>query len=690
MSRSLSSQRPRRLAVDIGGTFTDFALDDGTRRYSRKRLTTPDRPEESFLAGVQEILAEAGLHISELDTLIHGTTLVTNAVIERRGVPTALITTKGHRDVLEIANEGRFDQYDLMLQRPAPLIPRDLRFRIEERLDATGAVRQPLDEGALEALLPSLEGVRSVAIAFLHAYANPVHELQAAKVLSRLRPDLDITLSHDVCPEIREYERISTTAINAYVKPLVDGYLRRLEDGLAQLGFSGAFYLITSAGGLALPDIARRYPVRLIESGPAGGAIFAAEVARSQNLPNVLAFDMGGTTAKLCIIENGQPHMAQSFEVDRTARFLKGSGFPLRIPAVELVEIGAGGCSLASVDDLGRITVGPRSASAVPGPASYGQGGDKATVTDADVVLGLIDPAAFAGGQIPLDVNAAHAAIDRDIGQAAGLETPASAHGIYEIVCENMASAARVHASERGVDLRNSTMIAFGGAAPLHAVRVAQKIGVKRIVIPADASVGSAVGFLATPVSYDLARSVLLKLDGLDTAMLQAALDGLAKDGKAVVDQAAPGEEAAVTSQLRCRYTGQGHEIAIAEDGPLGPAALRARFEEAYIAHYGRIIGGAGIEIVGLSVNVSTRPIPCSPVPQGEQGVHSGPALTAIYDPQQQQPIQVPRYLRSAIGSLRIVGPALIGEAGTTSFVPHGFTLHQDADGVLVIEENAE
>ena len=394
-----------RLAVDIGGTFTDIVLDVGRDRRTRKVLTTPARPEQAVLDGMRLILADAGAHISDVDVFIHGTTLATNAIIERRGAKTALIATEGFRDVLDIGTESRYDQYDLAIDKPKPLVPRSLRFTVPERVDAHGSVRLPLDEAAVRALVPKLraQNVESIAFAFIHAYANPAHEQRAASILQAEMRDIRVTLSSAVCPEIREYERTSTAVANAYVQPLIDGYLGRMAEALQVQQFRGAIYLVTSGGGVTSIETARRFPVRLLESGPAGGAIFASQIAASLGESKVLSFDMGGTTAKICLIEKYQPETSRVFEVDRAARFLKGSGLPVRIPVIEMVEIGAGGGSIARVDTLKRVTVGPESASSEPGPACYGRGGVHPTVTDADVALGKIDPDAFAGGTMKLD-----------------------------------------------------------------------------------------------------------------------------------------------------------------------------------------------------------------------------------------------------------------------------------------------
>src|SRR5438270_119425 len=553
-----------RMAVDIGGTFTDIVLDRGSERITRKVLTTP-RPEEGVLGGARLVLGDAGLHFSDIDVFIHGTTLATNAIIERRGARTALIATDGFRDTIEIANESRYDQYDLTIEKPQPLVPRSLRFTVPERVDVHGKVRLALDETAVAAQVARLKdnGIEAVAICFMHSYVNPAHEERTAEILKKAMPGLSVTLSSKVCPEIREYERTSTAVANAYVQPLMDGYLARMDDALRIEQFRGAIYLVTSGGGLTSIDTARKFPVRLVESGPAGGAIFAAQVAARASEKKVLSFDMGGTTAKICLIENFEPNSARVYEVDRAARFLKGSGLPLRIPVIEMVEIGAGGGSIAKVDALKRVTVGPESAGSEPGPASYRRGGTLPTVTDADVALGMIDPAGFAGGTISLNPDLARAALAAAVGDPLGLSPETAAYAVHEMVCENMASAARVHAVERGEVANDHTLIAFGGAAPLHAARVAEKLGLARVVVPPNAGVGSAVGFLVAPISYELVKSRHMRLDNFDFAGASALLAEMSRDARALVEPGARGAPVTERRLVYMRYVGQGHEITV-------------------------------------------------------------------------------------------------------------------------------
>ncbi|MGC8475095.1 MAG: hydantoinase/oxoprolinase family protein, partial [Acetobacteraceae bacterium] len=464
-----------RLAVDIGGTFTDLALETAAGTlHTAKLLTTPEAPERAVLEGLARITEAAGVAPGAIGLVIHGTTLATNAIIERKGARTALLTTEGFRDVLAMGNESRYDQYDLDIVLPEPLVPRHLRLPVPERLDNEGKVLRPLDEAALGGAIATLraEAVEAVAVGYLHGFVNPVHERRTAEILAEALPGVPVSLASEVSPEMREWERFSTTVANAYVQPLMARYLRRLEAGLRARGVTAPLFLMLSGGGLATLETACRFPIRLVESGPAGGAIFAAGIARAAGLEQVVSFDMGGTTAKICLIDRGAPQTARSFEVARVGRFRKGSGLPLRIPVIEMVEIGAGGGSLARVDAMGRIAVGPDSAGADPGPACYGRGGTRPAVTDANLLLGRYEAERFAGGSLRLDIAAARAALAGAVGEPLGLSPELAALGVVEMVDENMANAARVHAVEAGADLAGRSLIAFGGGGPVHAARI--------------------------------------------------------------------------------------------------------------------------------------------------------------------------------------------------------------------------
>jgi N-methylhydantoinase A len=686
-----------RLSVDIGGTFTDVVLEAGEARWTTKVLTTPRAPEEAVLAGTRLMLAEAGLGFADLSVFVHGTTLATNALIERKGARTALIATEGFRDVVQIGDEGRYDQYDLQIEKPVPLVPRRLRFTVPERVDVGGGVRLALDEAAVRAVAVALReaGIEAVAVALLHAYVNGAHERRIAEILAEECPGLWVTLSSEVAPEIREYERTSTAIANAYVQPMMAGYLGRLRDAFATEGASAPIHLMTSGGSLASLETARRFPIRLVESGPAGGAILAARIAAERGESRILSFDMGGTTAKICMIENYQPLKSRSFEVDRQARFLKGSGLPVRIPVIEMIEIGAGGGSIARVDALKRITVGPDSASSEPGPACYGRGGTNPTVTDADLVLGRIDPARFAGGRIALSPEASAAALDGAVGGKLGLGTATSAYGVVEIVDENMANAARVHAVERGLIVADHVLVAFGGAAPLHAARLAEKLGIDRVIVPADAGVGSAIGFLRAPAAYELVRSRYMRLDAFDPEAANALLDTMSAEAEALTRSAAGDRPLTTARQAFMRYLGQGHEIAV----PLPSGALtadhaeglRAEFERRYRTLFQRHIPGAVIEILSWAIASGTVEAEPAILPGVARGTAPAPIGTRdLIAGGDAAPITVPVYDRAAFApGAAIAGPAIVVEAGTSTFVSALFNASLDAGGALVLDRRS-
>jgi len=683
-----------RIGIDIGGTFTDFALERDDERFTLKKLTTHQSPETCVLEGLDEILNTADASPDDVGLLIHGTTLATNALIERKGARTALVTTDGFRDILEIRAEDRYEQYDLAIEMPAPLVPRRLRFPIPERIDAHGGVRMDLSERALTDVAHRLEAeqVEAIAVGFLHSYAYPDHELRAGELLRRLLPAIPVSLSCEVSPEMREYERFSTTVANAYVQPLISGYLDRLEDGLQASGFRCPLFLMLSSGGITTVETAKRFPVRLVESGPAGGAAFSAHIARELDLERVLSFDMGGTTAKLCLVDAGAAKTSRSFEVARIGRFKKGSGLPLRIPVVDMVEIGAGGGSLCRVDDLGRIAVGPESAGSDPGPACYGRGGRGATVTDADVVLGRIDPDAFAGGTMRLDEPAAESSLRAFIGDALDLDARHAAIGVCEMIEETMASAARVHVIEEGADISGRVMIAFGGAAPLHAVTMADKLGIDRILIPCGAGVGSAIGFLRAPIAYEVIRSARVMLDAFQSQTVADLLETSEAEARAIVMAAIPANRVHVTRTVSMRYEGQGHELEVPlpEGDPTrhGYAqALKVAFENAYRAVYQRLVPEGTPECLSFSVRVEAppalpgrttetvlsherrpRPIGTRPLVDTVTGVRRA----------------VPVFMRHALrpGDL-LEGPAIVSEAETTIIVSGRFQALVMADGTI-------
>ena len=685
-----------RLAIDIGGTFTDFAIEAGDQRHSVKVLTTPRAPEEGVLGGIEQILTQAKLKPADIGIIIHGTTLATNAIIERKGARTAMLVTEGFRDSIEMAFENRFEQYDIYMDKPPPLVPRDLRFGVRERLDGRGNVLLPLDEAAVVSLVPKLDAahIEAVAIGYMHAYLDGAHERRTRDILLAHRPDLSVTLASEVSPEIREYERWSTAIANAYVQPVMNRYLGRLDTALKERGFACPLLMITSGGGLTTLDTARRFPIRLVESGPAGGAILAASLARQYALDKVLSFDMGGTTAKICLIDDSEPQHSRTFEVARQYRFLRGSGLPLRIPVIEMVEIGAGGGSIASVDSLSRVNVGPESAGSEPGPACYDRGGSEPTVTDADVVLGRLDPNYFAGGSIKLDAARAITAVDKAIGAPLGLRKLEAAFGISEIVEENMANAARVHAVERGKDLEARTLIAFGGAAPLHAARLAEKLGIRRVLIPSGAGVGSAFGFLRAPVAYEVARSRYVRLDaGFDPDFVNALFDEMRQEAEAVVRAGAPDATLVETRAADMRYSGQGHEISVSLPGGRFDASLKPQlvksYERDYAAAFGRTIPGLDVEIMNwtLRLAATAAPLPpCPPAPaQGQtKPRQKRPVFAADEVVMQDAPIYYRDDLK--IGDA-MRGPAVITEIETTTIVPRGFLARIDPLGSIVLEK---
>jgi len=690
--------RHGRLGVDIGGTFTDVALELGERRWSAKILTTPAAPERAVLEAIDIVLQEAALAPADLSIIIHGTTLATNAIIERKGAKTALLTTEGFRDTIEIRHENRFEQYDVNIDLPAPLVPRRLRFPVRERIDARGRVLVPLDEAAFAQLAARLaaERIESVAIGFLHSFTNPAHERRAGEILASRLPGVAITLSSDVSPEMREYERFSTACANAYVQPLIGRYLANLEALLLGRGFVCPLFLMLSGGGLTAVETAIRFPVRLVESGPAGGAIFAGEIARQCKLDKVLSYDMGGTTAKICLIDELKPQTNRVFEVARIYRFKKGSGLPLRIPVIEMVEIGAGGGSIARVDRLKRITVGPDSAGADPGPACYGRGGAAPTVTDADLLLGRIDPSGFSGGRMALDRAAAEAALRREVADPLDLAIELAALGVSEIVDENMANAARVHAIESGKDARGRTLVAFGGAAPLHAARMAEKLGLDRVLVPSYAGVGSAVGFLRAPIAYEIVRSALQRLDQFDARAANALYAAMRGEAEPIVRRGAGDAVLTEARSAFMRYRGQGHEIAVPLPTRLyrddDAAMFRTAFEEAYRRLYHRVIPGVEVEVLSWVMLLSaprpaeTEAVDSTPKPYAPQPARSRP----VFDPENGEFIEVAIHERRILqpGAL-IPGPAVIVEDETSTVISRSFDARIDAFGYIELIRRA-
>lgn len=684
---------PARIGLDIGGTFTDVVLETRDQRFTAKVLTTPAEPEQGAMEAMEAILRLSGLQAEQVTEVIHGTTLATNAIIERKGARTALLTTAGFRDSIEIGTEGRPDQYDTQLVKPQPLVARRSRFPVRERLDAQGRVLIALEPADVLALVPALvaQGIESVAIGFLHSYVDLRHEALAAQVLREALPGLTVTLSGEVSPEFREYERFSTACANAYIQPLMARYLGRFETMRRERGFNCPMLLMLSGGGLTTVETAQRFPVRLVESGPAGGAIFAGVVAKRCGLEEVVSFDMGGTTAKLCMIDHGTAQTSRSFEVARVYRFKKGSGLPLRVPVVELVEIGAGGGSIARLDPMNRITVGPDSAAADPGPACYGRGGLLPTVTDANLAMGRLDPLNFAGGELELFPDAATQALAVSLGQPLGLGAQAVAFGVSEIVDENMAGAARVHAIESGKSLPSRTLIAFGGGGPLHAARVAEKLDIGRVVIPASAGVGSAVGFLRAPIAFEVVRTQYQRLGAFDFALINHTLAEMERTAAGIVTQATASPHHAVR-RAYMRYVGQGHEILIdlghAVFDALSAAVLRESFEREYGRVYGRSLGGlADVEVASWVVTVTTHPMPDPVAGRAATPAQAAPVqMRDVFDPGSRRSVLHAVFERDGLApGTPISGPAIIVERETSTVVSPRFDAVINTYGDIVL-----
>jgi N-methylhydantoinase A len=677
-----------RVGVDIGGTFTDllvFDIASGRFRVG-KTLTTPDDPSRAVNEGLASILREAGLTPRAVRQIVHGTTLVTNAIIERKGAKTALITTRGFRDAVEIGREHRYDLYDIFLELPEPLVPRRLRLELDERVLSDGEVLTPLKPGEVEELARHLagQGVEAVAVALLHSYRNPEHERRVEALLSEFAPDLVVSTSSDVVPEIREYERTSTTIANVYVRPAVTRYLGQLQTSLAELGFEGSLFIMLSSGGICTVETAQRYPIRLVESGPAAGALAAAEYGRRIGMTNVLSFDMGGTTAKACIIDGGQPMTTSDFEISRVYRFKKGSGLPVKVPVIEMIEIGAGGGSIAWIDSLGLLKVGPESAGAQPGPVCYGQGGERPTVTDADLVLGYLDPGYFLGGRMQLDIQAAKEAIVRQAAEPLGLDLLSAAWGIHQVVNENMAGATRIHAIERGKDPRSYPLFAFGGAGPVHAFHVARILRSPRLVVPLGAGVTSTVGFLAAPLSFDFVRTYYGRLDRLDWQHVNSLFGEMESEGRGILRAAGvPDADVSVYRSAEMRYVGQGHEIVVEmPDGKLSEAQigeLVERFEREYRRLYERGAGDNPVETLSWRVVIS-GPRPELPLERmrGEVdfvtlALDARKGERRVYLPEDGKLAGVPVFDRYRLGpGARLAGPAIIEERESTLVVGRG------------------
>ena len=684
------------IGVDIGGTFTDIVLRSSSEVLSTKVLTSSEAPVVPVISGIKKLAGDIGISLNDINRVVHGTTLATNAIIEKKGVKTAFITTEGFRDVIEMRTESRFDQYDLNIQMPPPLITRDKRFTISERLSATGEKLINLNKAEVHKLISILEKEKfeSIAIGFLHAHVNPIHELTTKKLIRKALPTIPISISSEVSPEIREYERFTTTCVNAYIQPVISPYLGILEKQLRLIGIGCPIFLMLSNGGLSDVETGKQFPVRMVESGPAGGAILAGKISKECKLDKVVSFDMGGTTAKVCLLDDGNPDTAREFEVARQYRFKRGSGIPIRIPVIEMVEIGAGGGSVCKIDEYGRILVGPESAGSDPGPACYGKGGLAATITDANVILNRINPQIFAGGKLKLSSidakNSFESALARPLDEGINI----CAAGAVEMVDENMANAAREHAMERGKSLLDRTIIAFGGSAPLHAVRLAQKLGIKKIIIPANAGVGSAVGFLDAPITYETTRSFYQRLSLINKKQVSAVLAKLEVEARKVVERVSSSGSVLCHFSAYMRFVGQRHEIKIRfPSSKLTSSSvhkIRDNFLEAYRSQYSQTMPNVDMEVVGWSVTAFLKQprikIRSKKVKsKGVRPQNTRNALDFITGKNVEHNVYSRKKL--AIGS-KIIGPAIIEEDQTTTLIPKNFAAQINGYGYLVIEEH--
>ena len=693
-----------RIGADVGGTFTDIVLEAKGEIFSTKVLTTYESPEMGILQGIHAVIEDSGSDLSELDSFIHGTTLATNALISRTGATTAFVTTKGFRDTIEMRTESRFEQYDLNLELPKPLIERKDRYVLSERVSADGSVLLPFDQMEAKNLIKllSLEenGYEAVAVGFIHSYMNDKHESLFQQMLLEQLPNIKVSISSEVSPQMREFERFNTVCANAYVQPMMASYLERLKTKLAEAGAKCDIHLIHSGGGLISIESAIKFPVRLIESGPAGGAIFASEIAARHGIDAALSYDMGGTTAKICLIDEQSPRSAKTFEVARTHRFTKGSGMPISIPVIEMIEIGAGGGSIANVDDLKQIRVGPLSAGSEPGPAAYGLGGSLATVTDANVLLGRISPETFGADDIDLIPEESRKALLTDVAEPLETEVENAAIGVIEVVDENMANAARVHAVENGRDVSQYTMIAFGGGAPLHASRLCDKLEIERLLIPPGAGVGSAIGFLQTHFSYEALKSFYVSIENFDHKRVNQLLGDLTSEATEFVMEAS--DENIHPKNLiveRCafmRYAGQGWEITVPLENEtfdyLGIELLNNKFEKTYEEHFGRAIEGLQIEVVGWSVKVtSPRPETEKTITVDSENIVMTDSKRVVYDPAKGTEVEASVFQRESLNPGDcVMGPAIIVESQTTTWISSEKKSSTQKDDCLLITKKTE
>lgn len=602
-----------RLGCDIGGTFTDFVLVNNTTGefHTNKCLTTPSDPSDAIEQGIRELDEKLPGFLDQVEEIIHGTTLVINAIIERKGARTALITTKGFRDVLELGREKRYDAYDIFSEYPEPIVPRPDRVEIDERIMADGRVLKAVDEKEACAVLEKLkkDGIQSIAVCFINSYENPANERKMKEIIEREAPDLFLSTSIEVLPEIKEYERSCTTAVNAYVKPITYWYLNKLITRLGTIGFAGKLFIMLSSGGITSVETAKEFPVRIIESGPTAAVIASQHYGKMFNIKDMFCFDMGGTTAKSCLIQNGHAGLVSTFEVGRVQRFQKGSGLPIQVPVVDLMEIGAGGGSIAKISNMGLLQVGPESSGADPGPACYNLGGDNPTVTDSDLVLGYLDPDFFLGGTMKLDIERSKKAIEEKIAKPLGTTMVEAAFGIHDLINETMASAAKTHIAEKGGNPNIVTVTAFGGAGPVHTYGLAKKIGARTILIPPLAGVGSALGFFTAPVAFDMSRSHRKVLDDADFKEIEALFGELETESAKILEGAQKGDRIIYNRTLLMRFVGQGAEIDLNIENvgfqTFSKQDIRTLFDTEYKRLYGRTAEESPVEFVTFKVRAS-------------------------------------------------------------------------------------
>ena len=688
-----------KLGIDIGGTFTDVVmLDESSGEiYNGKILSTPQDLSKGVIAIFERMIRDTAIGPEEILAAVHGTTVATNAIIERKGAKTALLTTKGFRDVLEIGRELRYDLYDLYAKIPEPLVPRYLRREINERLDRDGKVLIEIEPEEVASVMSGLEKeeIGAMAICFLHSYANTRHEREASDIVKERYPDLSISISSEVACEIREFERTSTTVVNAYLQPLMEGYLDKLEIGLQNKGYAGRLFIMMSNGGISAVETAKRFPVRMIESGPAAGALAATFYGNLINEENVLSFDMGGTTAKMCVIHRGKPILSREFEAARVHRFKRGSGFPLKIPSIELIEIGAGGGSIASIDSMGLLKVGPESAGADPGPSCYAQGGKEPTVTDADLVLGFLDPEYFLGGEMKLDKDASFAAM-QPISSALRVDPVELSAGVFEVVNENMATATRIHIAELGMDPRTFSMIAFGGAGPVHAYQVARKIGLRRVIAPLGAGTLSALGILVAPPALDFTHAYVSRLDEIEWEKLNAIYQDMERRGSEVLKAAGvEPEEMLFERTVDMRYVGQGYEISVPIPGGILRPRDAKRIEDSFWHEYNRLYGRyvKDVAVEGVTWRVwahgSVPQIDLKALEEGKRKASrkSLKGTRKAYFPEGKEFIETKVYDRYALNpGDRLGGPAIVEERESTAVFGPDSSATVDEFGNLIIE----